>query len=173
MDWFDGVEDFIEQLHLAEKPPANVAPSAAQTLLGIDSEIEVTREIILEALEDARTSANDVTIPATKQRLDQCQRRVQNARQKAEGSLANLYDQRNDEKREDIETTTRVKLEYLSLVERKFEQILAIITAKYAVEARANNEVTPRVQQVYKEYQRDSLSEYKSGIREYTAFKDE
>jgi hypothetical protein len=39
--------------------------------------------------------------------------------------------------------------------------------------ARVPNEIAPRVQQVYKEYQREAMPVYKGGIREYIAFQRE
>ena len=38
---------------------------------------------------------------------------------------------------------------------------------------RAPNTVAPRLQQVYKEYQREAMPEYKGCLREYAAFKRE
>ena len=40
-------------------------------------------------------------------------------------------------------------------------------------EVRADHDTAPRVQQVYKDYQREALPEFKGGITEYAAFKKE
>ena len=47
------------------------------------------------------------------------------------------------------------------------------IISKLPTADRAPNEAALRLQQVYKEYQREAMPEYKGGIREYAAFKRE
>ena len=66
--------------------------------------------------------------------------------------MSELYDQRIEEDPAQVQVTTRAKIEFISNMQRRAHSLKLII-----VSTRAANETAPRVQQVYKEYQREAM----------------
>ena len=58
-------------------------------------------------------------------------------------------------------------------MQRRANNLKVAINLKLPAVFRAPNKAAPRVQQVYKEYQREAMPEYKGGIREYATFNRE
>ena len=71
----------------------------------------------------------------------------------------------------EVEETTRAKVTFV--IKTRFNILRMAISAKFLAEARPSMVDISRVHQVYKEYQREALPEFKGGITEYAAFKKE
>ena len=89
------------------------------------------------------------------------------------GTISELYDQRIEEDPAQVQVTTRAKIEFISNMQKQANSRKLIIVSKLPTEARALNEAATRVQQVYKDYQREAMPVYKDGIRRFAAFKRE
>ena len=72
-NWFEGVEDVLTALEQAENPPAQVGLNAAQTLMGLETDIEASQVSVRQRLSDV-----DATVPATKHRLQVLSRMIEN-----------------------------------------------------------------------------------------------
>jgi hypothetical protein len=172
-DWFEGVETILTQLELADNPPVEVGLNQAQILLGIDADIEVMEETLKKGLDDVEALMNDALAPVTRERMAALQTMITEVLETVRGPVSELFDQRVEEDPTQVQATTRAKREFISIIQRRANGLKVAIISKLPTEGRAPNEAAPMVQQVYKEYQREAMPEYKGGIREYAAFKRE
>ena len=98
---------------------------------------------------------------------------VENTWQTVQGPIAELYDQKAEETPDQVENVTRDKRRFISEVLTQVDALNLLIADKMPEEVRTDHDTVPRVQQVYKDYQREALPEFKGGITEYAAFKKE
>ena len=149
---------------MGQVSPGHLPP--VHILLGIDADIEVTEETLKKGLDDVEASLNDALAPVTRERLAMLQTMITEVLETVRGPVSELFDQRVEEDPTQVQATTRAKREFISIIQRRANGLKVAIISKLPTADRAPNEAAPRVQQVYKEYQREAMPEYKGGIRE-------
>ena len=100
-----GIESLSKNTRL--NPPAEIGLSAAQVLLGIDTEIKASQDNIKKQLDDIEASLDDGTAPVTRLRLKTLQTLAKDMVRTVQGPVSELYDQRVEEAPDQVEANNR------------------------------------------------------------------
>ena len=100
-----GIESLSKNTRL--NPPAKIGLSAAQVLLGIDTEIKASQDNIKKQLDDIEASLDDGTAPVTRLRLKTLQTLAEDVVRTVQGPVSELYDQRVKETPDQVEANNR------------------------------------------------------------------
>ena len=151
-----GIESLSKNTRL--NPPAEIGLSAAQVLLGIDTEIKASQDNIKKQLDDIEASLDDGTAPVTRLRLKTLQTLAEDVVRTVQGPVSELYDQRVEEAPTRSKPTT-AKVNFIGSIKARVNLLKMSISARFPAEASSAHKDSPRVHQVYNEYQREAMPE--------------